>query len=291
MRTTLFALFLFLAPLAQGQTPIRIAAGESSPYTDSAGNVWSADTDFNQGSTFSTTHAIAGTSDPTLFQNERWSASTLTYAIPVPAGNWTLSLYFSENYVTGPKQRLFNVSVNGTQVLTQFDIFATAGAEFAANIQTFPVTSTGTVSITFTLGTIQNPKIDAIQFTPVLPPLTLNLLTKLVTCVKCDRTDDTPVQGTLVFEQGTNSQTVGINSDGSINLSLNISMASDPVAFTIFLENPNGTQVNGSGWSWSVPRASLAAGVATLGTLSFGGLAFTVNANGSVSFAGFLPAS
>lgn len=178
MSKRLLALLLFALPLA-AQTPVRIAAGESAPYTDSAANIWSADADFNGGSVFSTTHAIAGTKDSTLFQNERWSATPLTYTIPVPAGNWFVSLYFSENYVTGPQQRLFNVSINGTQVLTQFDIFATAGAQYTENIEAFPVTSTGTVTITFSPGTIQNPKIDAIQLLPVQAVVTTNLTVNL----------------------------------------------------------------------------------------------------------------
>ncbi len=164
------SLLPFFAPCSRGQSPIRIAVGESAPYTDSSGNVWSADTDFNTGTTYTVTHAIAGTPEQTLYQHQRWTAGTLTYTIPVPAGAWTLSLLFSENYVTGPKERLFNVSVNGTRVLTQFDIFAAAGGEYIANVQTFSVTSTGTVTIAFAPGSIQNPTVNAIQLVPAGPP-------------------------------------------------------------------------------------------------------------------------
>jgi hypothetical protein len=127
--------------------------------------------------------------------------------------------------------------------------------------------------------------------TPPPPPLTLNLATKIVFCVKCDRTDDSPAQGALFFQQGTANSSFSFAADGSVTVNLSISMASDPVIFSVFLQNVNGQEATGAGWTWSIPRASLSAGVATLGTLSFGGIAFTLNSDGSVSFAGFLPAS
>ena len=42
-----------------------------------------------------------------------------------------------ETYHTGAGQRTFNVSINGTQVLTAFDIWATAGATNKAIAQQF----------------------------------------------------------------------------------------------------------------------------------------------------------
>lgn len=124
----------------------------------------------------------------------------------------------------------------------------------------------------------------------ILAPVTLNLTTKIVFCVTCDRTDDTPAQGSLAFSQNGNSTTFPFASDGSIAVNVTFSMNADPVDFTVFLMNASGQQATGSGWEWKIPRASFSAGVATLGTLSFGGIAFTLNSDGSVSFAGFLPA-
>jgi uncharacterized cupredoxin-like copper-binding protein len=172
----LAALFL-IGSLANAQ--VRIACGQNVPYTDSNGNVWQADTDYNIGApsinwprTFSTTHAISGTFDPSLYQHERWSSNdspALTYTIPAPAGPYTLNLLFSEDFATAAGQRTFNVLINGTQLLTNFDIFATAGGEFIANTQSFNVISTGTVVIQFTHGTANNPEINAIDLEPGTP--------------------------------------------------------------------------------------------------------------------------
>jgi hypothetical protein len=39
-----------------------------------------------------------------------------------------VGLHFAETYWTAAGNRVFNTSINGTQVLTGFDIFATVGA-------------------------------------------------------------------------------------------------------------------------------------------------------------------
>ena len=63
-----------------------------------------------------------------VYQTEHWGASD--WAIPNlnPRAIYTLRLDFAENTFAAPRKRLFNVIVNGEQVLTDFDIFATAGA-------------------------------------------------------------------------------------------------------------------------------------------------------------------
>ncbi|MBV9173878.1 MAG: right-handed parallel beta-helix repeat-containing protein [Chloroflexi bacterium] len=67
--------------------PIRIDAGSPNTYTDTAGHLWSADTDFVDGDTASRGPIqITGTTDPTLYQTERWGLSG--YRIPVVNGQY-----------------------------------------------------------------------------------------------------------------------------------------------------------------------------------------------------------
>ena len=54
---------------------------------------------------------------------------------------YTVRLHFAEIYWTAAGQRRFNVAINGTQVLTNFDIFATAGANKAL-VRDFSATPT-----------------------------------------------------------------------------------------------------------------------------------------------------
>ena len=142
-------------------TPIRVNAGGPS-YLDSGGQTWSADTGFTGGSTFSTTNTISNTNDPALYQTERWGPTV--YNFTVPNGSHNVVLKFAEIYWTAVGQREFNVAINGTAVLTNFDIVAAAGGSFKAIDKTFAVTVTnGTIAIQFSTGAVDNAKVSAIQ--------------------------------------------------------------------------------------------------------------------------------
>jgi hypothetical protein len=136
---------------------IRVNAGGPA-YTDPQGNLWSADTGFSGGATYSVTSAINGTTTPALYQDERYGA--FSYQFPVVNGTHTVILKFAELYFTSAGQRTFNVTINGQTVLTNFDIFAAAGGgltavdkSFAVNVtngqitvQLIPVASTPTLN-------------------------------------------------------------------------------------------------------------------------------------------------
>lgn len=135
-------------PSGPAFTPIRVDSGGAA-YTDPSGNVWSADTGFSDGSTYHTTHAISNTSTPTLYQSER--DGNFLYQFDVPNGTHTVTLKFAEIYWSEPGQRVFNVTINGTKVLSNFDIIAQAGAAFKALDESFSVpVSSGAVTIQFT---------------------------------------------------------------------------------------------------------------------------------------------
>jgi ABC-2 type transport system ATP-binding protein len=51
----------------------------------------------------------------------------MTYTISNRSDAQIVTLYFAETYWTAAGQRTFNVPINGTSVLSNFDIFATAG--------------------------------------------------------------------------------------------------------------------------------------------------------------------
>jgi hypothetical protein len=142
-------------------TPVRINSGGPA-YTDSSGQRWSADTGYAGGSPYTVTKTITNTSDPTLYKTSRYGAS-LSYSISAPAGTYSVTLKFAELYWTASGGRVFNVAINGTTVLSKFDIFAAAGGAFKAVDKTFTVRSTGTITIKFTTGTAGNPLVNAIQ--------------------------------------------------------------------------------------------------------------------------------
>jgi hypothetical protein len=153
------------APPVSGPA-VRINAGGGA-YTDKNGNVWSADAYFNAGKTDNQAagHAISGTNDPALFQDERYSP--MTYNIPVSNGTYDVNLYFAEIYsgcqFSGCRQ--FNVDVNGSRFLSNFDIFAKVGGYAADKESTSATVSNGTLSIAFS-AVKEQPEVVAIEVIP-----------------------------------------------------------------------------------------------------------------------------
>lgn len=148
---------------AQSSNPIRINCGGSG-YVDTAGNSWQADTGYSGGNTASTSTAIQNTPNPALYQSERYGP--MTYQFTVPNGFYQVHLLFAEIYWNAPNKRVFNISVNGTQVEKNFDVFVAAGGEFRAVDRTYQAAVTnGQLQILFSQ-VIENPKISAIEITP-----------------------------------------------------------------------------------------------------------------------------
>ncbi len=146
----------------------RINCGEfNNPFTDSQGNLWATDSNFNTGFTGSTPQAIAGTVDDPIYKKERWdpsNGSELIYSFPVSSGQYRVRLHFAELYtgITGAGQRVFDVNIEGLPVLTNYDIFNEVGF-LTAQIKEFIVTvNDSSLDIEFIHG-IENPKINGIE--------------------------------------------------------------------------------------------------------------------------------
>ncbi len=139
---------------------------------DAAGNVvainaggaaagsFAADEDYSPKGTWAskTSHTIAtnGVSSPApqaVYQSHR-SGSTVTYTIPgLNAGaQYTVRLDFAEIFWTAAGKRVFNIAINGSRVLSDFDIFATAPGANTAVARSFNTTagSSGTIVIAMT---------------------------------------------------------------------------------------------------------------------------------------------
>ena len=144
----------------------RVNAG-GPQYTDSQGNVWSADTNYSGGTVGTNTNTTTGTPDPTLYQTERYG-NPFTYTFNVPPGSYQVTLKLSENYWTAAGDRIFDVSINGTQVLTNLDLYSEVGESKADdkvfnNIQP----SGGTITIQFGPASVDNANVNAIQIIPM----------------------------------------------------------------------------------------------------------------------------
>jgi Malectin domain len=129
-----------------------------------------------------------------VWQNVRWNSS-FAYTIPgLTAGaTYTVDLDWAELTWTAAGQREFNVLLNGTQVLTNFDVYAAAGYKTALQKQYSVVAnSSGQIVISFTQGSADNPFINGIEIwkpasgttgTPVPTPTATPTLGPLVTAI------------------------------------------------------------------------------------------------------------
>jgi hypothetical protein len=146
---------------------------------------WSGSTNM-----FSVTNAIdlSAASNPApqaVYQSERWGNFTYSFSNLNSSTNYTVRLHFAEisPSVTTIGDRRFNVAINGLQVLTNFDILASAGAKFRAFSRQFTIfpSAAGQIAVQFTKGPSNEAKVSGIEVvaTPSLP--TVQLLTPLYT--------------------------------------------------------------------------------------------------------------
>ena len=133
----IIALMLFSLP-AGAQVQINAGGPAVAPFV--------ADQDFSGGTTINHANTIdlSGVTNPApmaVYQTAR--IGSFTYTITgsgITAGSsHTVRLHFAETYWGTAGSRIFNVTINNTQVLTNFDIFATAGAKNKAVIEQFMV--------------------------------------------------------------------------------------------------------------------------------------------------------
>ena len=107
-----------------------------------------------------------------VYQTQRY-ANSLTYTVPsLTAGaQYTVRLHFVESWWTAVNKRLFNVTINGSTVLTNFDIYRTAGGQNIAIVAVYPTVAdqTGSIVVKMT-ASVDNAAIAGIE---VLTPGTL----------------------------------------------------------------------------------------------------------------------
>ncbi|HVU71150.1 MAG TPA: malectin domain-containing carbohydrate-binding protein [Ktedonobacteraceae bacterium] len=138
-----------------------------------ASGTFVADADYSGGATANSGNAITttGVSNPApqaVYQSNRYG--NFSYAVPgLTAGaSYTVRLHFAETYWTAAGQRTFNVSINGQQVLSNFDIIGAAGAANKAVVQQFTATADSSGKITIQFTTVKdNAQVNGIEVLPV----------------------------------------------------------------------------------------------------------------------------
>jgi hypothetical protein len=140
-----------------------------SPYSNatSGGNSAIATT----AATINVTHASLPAGTPmALFQTERFDKATgpeLLWDFPVSPGQYEVRLYFAETWsgAFANGVRVFDVSIEGTTVLNDYDVFADVGANKGV-MKSFVVSSDSNLDIDF-LRVVQNPAVKGIEILTV----------------------------------------------------------------------------------------------------------------------------
>ncbi|HEY1353574.1 MAG TPA: malectin domain-containing carbohydrate-binding protein [Ktedonobacteraceae bacterium] len=141
-----------------------------------AAGSFQADAFFSGGTTATTTNAIdtSGVSSPApqaVYQSERYGNVTYTFPGLHAANTYTVRLHFAEFFWSNTGQRVFNVSINGSQVLSNFDILAAAGAKNKAVVRQFSATANGSGQIIIQFSTVvDNAKSGGIEIIPGSAP-------------------------------------------------------------------------------------------------------------------------
>jgi hypothetical protein len=156
---------------------IRIRCGYSRPiFKDEEGNVWTGDRYFTGGAvTELPNQHIARTRNPELYLTAR--TGVFSYKIPLAPGTYELRLHFAETTYSpasslggGENSRVFDIQLNGSPLLKQFDIVSDAGAN-TADVRVFRDISPnkdGYLHLDFA-GSLGLPIINAIEIVPGLP--------------------------------------------------------------------------------------------------------------------------
>ena len=149
-----------------------IDAGVGAYVDPSTGDLYASDRAFSTGgfgyvgasSTRSTGMDIAGTDRDPLYQDLRTGMSG--YRFTVPNGTYRVDLSFAELQLRKAGGRVFSVSIEGSPVLTNLDVFAAAGGRYVALDRSFLVEVTdGVLDITFIAQRGDSPIINAILVT------------------------------------------------------------------------------------------------------------------------------
>jgi Malectin domain len=210
--------------------------------------IFSADMDFNGGHADAYTNPIdvTGVTNPApqaVYQTKRTGMNGVgfTYVIPQlrAGGTYNVRLHFAESTAPGTGQRLFNVAINGTSVLSNFDIFATAGAAFKAVIKEFITTAdgSGNISIAYNYGSVNNPLANGIEVIPIANGVSINA--------------GGPAAGNFVAD----TDVAGGHAD-TFTGSIDTSAVANPAPLAVYLSKRTGNGV-GQGFIYTIPNLTV----------------------------------
>jgi hypothetical protein len=148
-------------PAGTSTVRINVGGGAFTPFL--------ADSFFSGGQLWSSTAAIAGTTDDALYQNERWGQ--FSYAVPVANGVYDVRLHFVELYYPAPcaGRRVFSFDVLETPGIdvVNLDVCGTVGPNTAlVRVVRGVDVRDGAIHLSSIYGPADDPELAAIEIVP-----------------------------------------------------------------------------------------------------------------------------
>jgi len=148
---------------------VRRVNASGAAYTDTAGQVWTADQPYTTGgwgytagSAKSYTTAVAGTNDDPLYQKYREGMSH--YSFTVPNGAYRVTLRFAEFAANKSGDRKMKITVEGVVVESALDVYAVAGKATALDRFYTTTVTDGVLTISFAqAGGRKAPMVSALE--------------------------------------------------------------------------------------------------------------------------------
>ncbi|NJL14690.1 MAG: hypothetical protein HC913_17920 [Microscillaceae bacterium] len=194
-------------------------------------------------STFSSAAAINNTNDDIIYQSNRRSTGTLTYAIPVANGRYDVQFHFCELENVSNGARRFNLQAEGSNLLTNFDVRQAAGGQNRPRVETRTITVTDGVLNVVLTATTAMAQISAIR---VFPNNQFD--------VQIEGISRLAAYNVLANAGGYNTariETFNINIVGTLDISLNpLSGSAAQISAIQVSSNPGASTCEGSGWAY-----------------------------------------
>lgn len=178
--TLSLAVLTFLVATHGATVEFAVNAGGAAASPFAADAFFTGGGSFSSGSTINTS-GVTSPAPQAVYQTERYGSSAYTFPGLVPGTNYLVRLHFAETYFSATGQRRFNVLINGTQVLTNFDILAEAGGQNIAVVKEFtvPANTSSQIIVQFQNGAADNAKVSGIEIintsAPSAPTIRFNV--------------------------------------------------------------------------------------------------------------------
>ena len=204
----------------------RINCGSTSAVSPFAADQYSSGGTQRSVTNTITVSGVTNAAPAAVYQTERYGTSTYTLPSLNVGSPYTVRLHFAELYQTAAGKRVFNVGINGTTVLSNFDIYAAAGGTYKAVVRDFTATANSSGQIVINLTTVtDNATIEGIEILTSTP----NSAPSIVTAAAAS---PNPVAGTTSALSA-----LGADDGGEANLTYTWATTGTPVATVSFSAN------------------------------------------------------